>query len=393
MRNSERMGRLRECLNENRWDALVCALPSNVLLISGYWPIIGTGVAVVSSEGEVSLIAPEDERELARHSWANRVQFFQPGSLDRITTAAEAICGPLAQLLGGTARIGYEAQAVSEPASYIAMNLYGGGMRGLLAEASPHAALESADDALARLRSVKTPFEVDAIRTACGIAHTAFQTGVKQMAAGVTEVKSAAAFNEPLACAGLSEAGVTRAGGHVSCISGVHSGNAYGAFARSTSKPIQAGDLVLTHCNSQANGYWTDITRTYAIGGVSDRQREMYSALFAARDAALQAIAPGVAASDVDGAARHVLDTLGFGARFKHSTGHGVGFGAIDANALPRIHPKSPGRLEEGMVFNIEPGIYFEDYGGMRHCDMVALTARGAELLTPFQSHIEDLAI
>jgi len=358
MRNSERIGCLRECLSANKWDALVCALPSNVLLVSGYWPIIGTGVAVVSLEGEVNLLIPDDERELGAQSWAHQVHTFHPGSLDAITTAGEAICGPLAQLLRGAVRIGFEARATSEPASYVGMNLYGCGMRALLGEASPHATLDSADGALSSLRSIKTALEIDAIRTACEIAHTAFQTGAKQMAPGGAEVKAAAAFNQPLACAGLAALDVTRAGGLVSCMSGVHSGNAYGAFARSTSKLIERGDLALTHCNSQVNGYWTDITRTYAIGGISDRDREMYDAIFAARGAALQATAPGVAAADVDRAARTVLDSRGFGARFKHSTGHGVGFGAIDANALPRIHPKSPDRLEQGMVFNIEPGIY-----------------------------------
>ena len=91
-------------------------------------------------------------------------------------------------------------------------------------------------------------------------------------------------------------------------------------------------------------------------------------------------------AADVDAAARDVLKMRGFGPQFKHSTGHGVGFSAIDANAKPRLHPKSEDTLEAGMVFNVEPAIYFEGYGGMRHCDMVAVTDSGAEVLTPFQS-------
>jgi Xaa-Pro aminopeptidase len=100
-----------------------------------------------------------------------------------------------------------------------------------------------------------------------------------------------------------------------------------------------------------------------------------------------------VKAADVDAAAREVLKTRGFGPQFKHSTGHGVGFSALDANAKPRLHPKSGDTLEPGMVFNVEPAIYFDGYGGMRHCDMVAVTDSGAELLTPFQCSTDDLAV
>jgi len=80
------------------------------------------------------------------------------------------------------------------------------------------------------------------------------------------------------------------------------------------------------------------------------------------------------------------MSQAGFGANFKHATGHGVGFGAINPGALPRLHPKSNDVLKPGMVFNVEPAIYIQGYGGIRHCDMVAVTDDGFELLTPFQS-------
>ena len=145
------------------------------------------------------------------------------------------------------------------------------------------------------------------------------------------------------------------------------------------------------HCNSFADGYWTDISRTYVMGDPNDRQAEMYDTIFAARTAALRAVAPGVHAAEIDRAAREVLERRDFGKQFRHPTGHGVGFAAIDHHARPRLHPKSPDILEAGMVFNIEPGIYVEDWGGMRHCDVVALTENGADVLTPFQCELEEL--
>ncbi len=78
------------------------------------------------------------------------------------------------------------------------------------------------------------------------------------------------------------------------------------------------------------------------------------------------------------------MSAHGFGDAFKHATGHGVGFAAANANALPRIHPKSKDVLEVGMTFNVEPAAYFDGYGGMRHCDLVAVTSTGATIMTNF---------
>jgi Xaa-Pro aminopeptidase len=167
-------------------------------------------------------------------------------------------------------------------------------------------------------------------------------------------------------------------------MSGPNSGNAYSAYARTRQRTVEDGDLVMIHCNSCGDGFWTDITRTYTVGVADQQQDEMRSALMEARQAALAAIAPGTKAKDVDLAARSALGDRNFGAQFKHGTGHGVGFAAANSNGIPRIHPESPDVLAAGMTFNIEPAIYIEGYGGMRHCDMVAVTETGAEVLTDF---------
>jgi Xaa-Pro aminopeptidase/Xaa-Pro dipeptidase len=129
------------------------------------------------------------------------------------------------------------------------------------------------------------------------------------------------------------------------------------------------------------------------LGAPEAKQRQVDEAVFEARQAALEAIAPGVEARTVDEAARSVLAMHGFGEEFKHSTGHGVGFAAISANARPQIHPASRERLDPGMVFNVEPAVYLEGYGGVRQCDMVVVTGTGYELLTPFQTTADELYI
>ena len=245
---------------------------------------------------------------------------------------------------------------------------------------------------LRRLRASKTPGEVGRIRAACLVAGEAFRVGAGQLRAGLKETEAAAAFRTPLSTLGTGSRGIARGDGFAFCMSGPNSAEAHGAYARSRDRVLRPGDVALIHCNSHGDGYWTDITRTFSLGDPGPR-RTMYDAIFEARAAALDAIRPGVRASEVDRAARDVLRARGFGDQFKHATGHGVGFAAIDPHARPRIHPKSEDVLDVGMVFNVEPAIYLDGDCGLRHCDVVAVTEGGVEVLTPFQARIEELVV
>lgn len=388
-------------LKASEADALLCTLPINIVAVSGYWPVVGTSVALVLHDGQVRLIVPEDEEDLAKAGYAERIYTFKPSTLDKITTAACTVREPLDALFRdagigkgrGSFRLGVDQGETSVPASYAAMHLYRADILNAISAVAPDAELAPTNSQLDKLRSVKTGVQLAKIRTACQLAETAFRRGARALKPGLTEFEAAALFRTPLSTAIPQFPGVERADGLVSCMSGLNSAHASGAYARSRSKKIEERQLILTHCNSYADGYWTDITRTFVIGKPTDRQRAMYDAVFAARDAALRAIAPGKSASEVDHAARSLLESRGFGKNFKHATGHGVGFSAIDPDALPRLHPKSPDVLEPGMVFNVEPAIYIDDIGGIRHCDMVAVTANGPELLTPFLTRIEDLIL
>lgn len=388
----ERIESLRTALSQNDLGAVVCSLPKNVLLLSGYWPVVGTSVAIASADGSVDVIAPEDEKDLAEPSGAS-LRTYKPGPLDRLTGAADAIIEPLKSLEPAlqNVRIAVESGESSEPASYAAMHLFGDALLNSLKTAFPTATFVSGSELLENLRSVKTQSEVERIRIACGVAQFGFEGGSGLLHSGLTEIMAAQLFRDRIKRNPIDCPDVGREEDFIWVMSGANSAKAYGAYARSRTKQIESGDLVLVHGNSTVNGYWTDITRTYSLGKPDDRRRKMYNAIFESRSAALSTIAPGRKAADVDRAARSVLEEHGFGKEFKHSTGHGVGFGAISANARPRLHPKSPDILQKGMVFNVEPAIYVEGYGGIRHCDMVTITEGGYELLTPFQRDMEDL--
>src|ERR1041385_7453763 len=164
-RDTERIERIRRALAADGFDAFVCALPSNVLLMTGYFPVIGTSIAVATREGETILLVPEDERELAERSWTDELKTFQPSSLEKLTTAAEATRQPLRDILSrlklDNATIGFGSGPSFQPASYVSTHFYGFGLRDLLSAILPKAKLSSADFLLARLRAVLTPREIE----------------------------------------------------------------------------------------------------------------------------------------------------------------------------------------------------------------------------------------
>jgi Xaa-Pro aminopeptidase len=125
-------------------------------------------------------------------------------------------------------------------------------------------------------------------------------------------------------------------------------------------------------------GYRSDITRTFSVGEPGGVVRQVYSIVEEANDAAFAAVRPGVTTEAIDRVARDHIAEAGFGARFLHRTGHGIG---LDGHEAPYLVTGDRTVLEEGMTFSIEPGIYLEGDFGVRIEDIVAVTATGAERL------------
>ena len=395
--NSERGPRNQQALRSEGLAAVVCALPANVLLFSGYWPVVGSSIAICVCGEPTMLLIPEDEAELAGASFADSVEMFAPETVTEMTTISQAVKPRLTDILRSlnidSGRIGFESGACSQPASYLSQHLYGDDLRFMLREALPAATLTPIADWIEALWSVKTSGELARIRQACEIAKRAFERSMPLLSAGMTEREASQYVRSHLTDGDVAGMPILRNDGFAFCMSGPNSAKAYAAYARTRQRKLENSDLVMIHCNSYVDGFWTDITRTYTLRTPDKEQETMYSAVFAARAAALSAIRHGVRAAVIDGAVRHTLQDYGFGQSIKHGTGHGVGLSAMSAYSIPRVHACFPDILQEGMVFNVEPAIYREGYGGVRHCDMVAVTGDGCELLTNFQSDMKSLIV
>ena len=221
------------------------------------------------------------------------------------------------------------------------------------------------------IRSIKTRNEVESIIKAQRIAEKAFEHILKFIKVGVTEKEIALELDFYMprnGGEGLSFETIAVSGKNSSMPHGVPS-----------NKKIENGDFITMDFGTLINGYHSDMTRTVAIGEASDMMAEIYGIVLEAQQAAIEKAAAGVAAKDVDFAARNVIEEAGYGKYFGHSTGHGVG---VEIHEEPTVSPKSDYTLREGNIITAEPGIYIPEKFGVRIEDMLLITEDGCENLT-----------
>ena len=385
--DAERHARTMADLLASPHDALLCSSATEVLLLTGYWPVMSASVALFASDGEVKVILPEDEMDLAKQTSSAELIPYKPAGLHTLQSPIERLRGPLQTAMSSMglkhAAIGLQLDHGVQPSSYAVSNQFRTALPLLVEDLVPDASIASCDQLLEKMKAVKTSKELALLQTASKVASDGFAAASTSIVSGLHETAVAAdlqsAFEQSTHARPLQ-----RSYGYYFCMSGPNSAKASAAYARTRQRVIEQGDLVMIHANTCADGYWTDITRTFTAGEVSARQQDMRAAIDEARQAGLNAIRPGATGAEVDHAARSVMESHGFGKAFKHAAGHGVGFAAANPNGRPRIHPCSPDVLEPGMTFNLEPAAYFDDYGGMRHCDIIAVTRDGAEVMTDF---------
>ena len=243
----------------------------------------------------------------------------------------------------------------------------------LLASVLPNATFGLADELLAERRMRKDDTELAALGAAANAADTAM-VAVRELgseAVGMTEAELAARIETELAGAG---------GTGVSFEPIVGSGP-NGAMPHHThgERRIESGEPVVLDFGTRVDSYPSDQTRTVVFDGKPVEEfRRVHDIVRRAQAAAIETVEAGVTAGDVDAAAREVIEAAGYGDRFIHRTGHGVG---LDIHEEPTIVGGSDRLLEPTMVFSVEPGVYLPGEFGVRIEDLVVVTADGCERL------------
>ena len=230
-----------------------------------------------------------------------------------------------------------------------------------------------ASNIFAKLRMSKNRNEIERMIKAVKIAETSLESVLGNIKPGLTEKQFAADLVIEL----LRNGSDSELPFSPIVASGINAANPH-HFP--SDKEFQYGELVIIDWGANFEGYFSDITRTFALGSkIGDELLRAYEAVKQANESARSKAKIGVQAGIIDVAARSVIDELGFGKYFTHRTGHGLG---LEIHEEPYIKPDNDFILEKGMTFTIEPGIYIPNLGGIRIEDDIYLEDSGATSLT-----------
>lgn len=233
------------------------------------------------------------------------------------------------------------------------------------------------DTSLEKVRSRKEGDELEKIKKAQLITQESFNSTLRFIRPGITELEIAKEFEflaKKLGANSVSFASIVA--------SGVNSSYPH---SKVSNRKIKQKDIILLDVGVNFEGYMSDMSRTVFIGEPNEKQKEVYKLVIEAQNLAFSKIKPGVKCSEIDNTVRNFIDATKYKGCFLHSTGHGVG---LDIHEKPYISHNSKDVLETGMVFTIEPGIYIEGEFGVRIEDMVLVTENGYKNLTSANKEI-----
>jgi Xaa-Pro dipeptidase len=240
--------------------------------------------------------------------------------------------------------------------------------------------IQSATPVTAGCRSIKSAHEIELIQVANDITAEVYKAAVLQLKEGMSEHE----FRKIISNL-FEEFGVD---GGALVLFGVASAYPHGLTKENT---LNQNDIVLIDGGCSVENYESDITRTTVFGKPTEKMKAVWSIVRKAQDAALKAAKPGVAAGDVDNAARNVISESGYGPGYKyftHRLGHGIG---MDGHEWHYLVGGNNYLLQAGNLFSNEPGIYIQGEFGIRIEDEMLITENGARLLLPQQESLENI--
>lgn len=349
-------------LKEKKLAGLLITQPENRRYLSGFRPgdpqlnessgflILGERLAVIGTD-------PRFEEEAAKQAKGYSPFIYHKG--------LEKSWPEISRALKSLKKIGFESSAIS----------YSTYRRFLKLIRSLGNVFVPTDQLVEEIRARKDSTEVKALVRSLSITEAVFQEILGRLRPGQTEREVAWTLKELIHKMG---------GEGVAFEPIVASGpNAALPHAEPTDREIRKGEPILFDFGSKWKGYCSDLSRTVVLGKPSDRFKEVYRLVRKAQETAEKGLKAGLSAAEGDGLARSVIETGGYGNKFKHSLGHGVG---LATHELPSLSPVKKDLLLAGMVVTVEPGIYLPGWGGVRLENMVLIREKAARVLNKDES-------
>ena len=373
-RDDAKLDRVRAAMADQELDALIVRAPDNVLYLTNFWGMKGYEAVVFPRAGEPTLVALEPSAgDAARMAWTEDVRFFggydpsdpRPPTMRALDLALGASTDY--DRVGLELSLGTQAadRMVGEPTTYTKAWF----------DAWPTAS--DATPLLNEARAIKTPQELERMRIANEIAAAAMEHVKATLRPGMTESEAAALWLGHVHGEGTARMDVDLALG----FSLVWSGPGIRTFTATSDRPVQENEPTLFEIWVCADGYWCDHTKNVCPGELEPRYDELLDQLLAVYGRAVEHLRPGAGLAELDRLVRAGIEEAGYPGQPSHPVAHGVG---ARAHEPPYAHQAGGGTVEAGMVFAIEPGIYWPEGGGLRVEDNFLVTAGGAEKLSSF---------
>ena len=356
-----RQARLRDQVRDAGLDALLITSLPNIAYLSG---LFASAAAVVITRDRFTLITDGRYLGIAQGLIADLpgVELVTtPASIPFDQALAESLCTI------GNGRAGFEA-------AHFTVKRFRD-LQTRLTKLAPGCVLEATEGLVERLRILKDEWELEVFREAGSRLSDAAKCIIPKALAGMREREVAALIEAELRRVGFDKPAFDTI---------VASGpNSAVPHYRAGDRVLTAGDLVVLDFGGMFRGYAVDLTRTITVGPPSARQRRLLEDIAAAQDAGFAMVRQGQPATDIDRGTRESMTAAGLGEAFGHGTGHGLGLEVHERPRIAQFRAELPGEpLQPGMVFTIEPGAYFPEWGGARIEDDAALTTSGAVWLT-----------
>ncbi len=378
----------RECvaagLEAAALDAMCVFYPARVAYLTGFHhiPTERPIALVLGRHGQSALVVPAVEKEHAESSTSVdqvNVYFEYPGAEHPM----ERVSSILTEMKARPRRTG------ADHDGYVP---YWGYRGPRLSDLTGHVPMD-AELLVESLRRVKSEGELACIQLSCDWAVRAHHRMQAAIGTGRTEMEcytpaaTETLFEMVHEMPGWRPRGADSAGLTAMFVAG-----------RSTAMPhgfvqghgIQTGDVLVSGAGANIDGYLSELERTMIVGEPSAEQVRAFEAMLALQTRAIDAMAPGVPAGEVELATVRLADELGVSENLRHHVGHSIG---LEGHEAPFLDRGEEAVLEPGMVFTVEPGVYFKELGGFRHSDTVVVTEDGCRVMTGYPRELKDLII
>ncbi|MGH7198641.1 MAG: M24 family metallopeptidase [Candidatus Omnitrophota bacterium] len=346
---NNRLKKLFGSFNKNKIDALLVSSWPNVTYLSGF----------KGTESWI-LVSPKGRYFITDSRYAEEARKEAPG-FEVILRDKQPVLQIIADLANkmGSRSLGFESSVVT--------HAFFAGLERRLSSGR----LKATDGLVEGLRLIKDAGEIASIRRSANIAVQGFHYVREIARPGMSERE----------LQGRLEYFTKSLGSEKPAFDIIIAAGARASMPHAITGPakVRNNDMVLVDMGVVVDGYHSDLTRPIFLGRMSPLQKKIHRIVWQAQRAGIRKAGPGVPASEVDAACRKFIEKEGYGSRFGHGTGHGVG---LEIHEGPSVSSRSQTLLKPGMVITVEPGVYLPGKIGVRIEDMVLITKNGNEVLT-----------